>query len=171
METLLEVSEPDWALAKRRERVLSMLAESKECSRAMMQKACAALQLSRAMVFRLLARYREDRRLSALLLHPRGRKRGSGGLREEQEQIITGQIRKFYLIRKMACSCASPGDRGRLWKEKLSSSVLRHCVATASGLRPAHAGCEARGISARQRAVSPAPHAPNNILALGTGSN
>jgi hypothetical protein len=42
----------------------------------------------------------EDRRLSALLLHPRGRKRGSGGLREEQEQIITGQIRKFYLTRE-----------------------------------------------------------------------
>lgn len=100
METLLKVSEADWALAKRRERVLSTLAESKEYSRAMMQTACAALQLSRAMVFRLLARYREDRRLSALLLHPRGRKRGSGGLREEQEQIITGQIRKFYLTRE-----------------------------------------------------------------------
>jgi hypothetical protein len=73
VKTLLKASEADWALAKRRERVLSTLAESKECSRAVMQKACAALQLSRAMVFRLLARYREDRRLSALLLHPRGR--------------------------------------------------------------------------------------------------
>jgi hypothetical protein len=95
MGTLLKASEADWALAKRRERVLSTLAKSKECSRAMMQKACAALQLSRAMVFRLLARYREDRRLSALLLHPRGRKCGSGGLREEQEQIIAAQIRKI----------------------------------------------------------------------------
>lgn len=100
METLLKASEADWALAKRRERVLSKLAASKECSRAMIHKACVKLQLSRAMVFRLLARYREDRRLSALLLHPRGRKRGSGGLREEQEQIITGQIRKFYLTRE-----------------------------------------------------------------------
>lgn len=42
-----------------------------KCSRAMMQEACAALQLLRAMVFRLLAKYREDRRLSAVLLHPR----------------------------------------------------------------------------------------------------
>jgi len=47
------------------------------------------------MVFRLLARYRKDRRLSALLLHPRGRKCGSGGLREEQEQILTACIRKI----------------------------------------------------------------------------
>src|ERR1700693_3041927 len=38
MGTLLKISEADWALAKRRERVLSTLAESKECSRAMMQR-------------------------------------------------------------------------------------------------------------------------------------
>ena len=31
METLLKASEADWALAKRRERVLSKLAASKEC--------------------------------------------------------------------------------------------------------------------------------------------
>ena len=112
MQTLLKVSQADWALAKRRERVLSTLAESKECSRVMIQKACAALQLSRAMVFRLLARYRKDRGLSALLLHPRGRKCGSGGLREEQEQIITAHIRKIggnasvaALHRKIAAAC------------------------------------------------------------------
>jgi len=112
VQTLLKVSQADWALAKRRERVLSTLAESKE-SRVMIQKACAALQLSRAMVFRLLARYRKDRRLSALLLHPRGRKCGSGGLREEQEQIITAHIRKIggkkrsvaALHRKIAAAC------------------------------------------------------------------
>jgi putative transposase len=79
----------------------------------MMQKACAALQLSRAMVFRLLARYREDPRLSALLLRRRGRKCGSGGLREEQEQIIAAQIRRIgrkkrsvaALHRKIAAAC------------------------------------------------------------------
>jgi hypothetical protein len=43
------------AIAKRRERVLSHLAEQAECSRAMINRACATLELSRAMVFRLLA--------------------------------------------------------------------------------------------------------------------
>jgi hypothetical protein len=38
---------------------LSTLAGNKECSRAMTQEACAALRLSRAMVFRLPAKYRE----------------------------------------------------------------------------------------------------------------
>jgi hypothetical protein len=70
-------------------------------------------RVSKSMVFRLLARYRKDRRLSALLLHPRGRKCGSGGLREEQEQIITAHIRKIggkkrsvaALNRKIAAAC------------------------------------------------------------------
>jgi hypothetical protein len=96
---------------------LSTLAESKEGSRAMMQEACADAPLSRAMVFRLLAKYREDRRLSAVLLHPRGRKRSSGGLREEQELIITGQILKFYLTRERrplaALSRLGPLERRR----------------------------------------------------------
>jgi putative transposase len=100
VKTLLHPSRADWALAKRREEVLSKLAESKECSRTMIQKASAALRLSRAMVFRLLARYKEDRSVSALLLRPRGRKRGSGGLQKEQEQIITAHIRKFCRARE-----------------------------------------------------------------------
>jgi hypothetical protein len=60
----------------------------------MMQKACAALQLSRAMVFRLLARYREDRRLSALLLHPRGRKCGSGAVARSRRR--ESEVGVFY---------------------------------------------------------------------------
>ena len=122
MQTLVKVSEADWALAKRRERVLSTLVESKECSRAMIQKACAALQLSRAMVFRLLARYRKDRRLSALLLHPRGRKCGSGGLREEQEQIIAAQIRKIG-GKKRSVGCRSRVRQRALAKCNSSDST------------------------------------------------
>jgi hypothetical protein len=87
VKTLLHPSRADWALAKRREKVLSKLAASKECSRTMVQKASAALRLSRAMVFRLLARYKENQSVDALLLCPRGRKRGSGGLHKKQEQI------------------------------------------------------------------------------------
>jgi hypothetical protein len=100
VKTLLHPSRADWALAKRREKVLSKLAASKECSRTMVQKASAALRLSRAMVFRLLARYKENQSVDALLLRPRGRKRGSGGLQKEQERIITAHIRKFCRVRE-----------------------------------------------------------------------
>jgi putative transposase len=100
------------AIAKRRERVLSHLAEQPECSRAMIKKACATLELSRAMVFRLLARYKEDRRFSVLLPRPQGRKRGSHFLLEGQERMISLQIQGTgenpslaALHRKIAAAC------------------------------------------------------------------
>ena len=82
------------AIAKRRERVLSHLAEQPECSRAMIKKACATLELSRAMVFRLLARYKQDPRFSVLLPRRQGRKRGSRALLEGQERMISLQIQE-----------------------------------------------------------------------------
>jgi|ERR1700722_3996925 len=66
----------------------------------MIKRACGTLRLSRAMVFRLLARYKEDQRASSLLPQASGRKPGSSVLRKEQERIITVQIRGFYLTRE-----------------------------------------------------------------------
>jgi putative transposase len=72
-------------------------------------------ELSRAMVFRLLARYKEDRRFSVLLPRPQGRKRGSHALLEGQERMISLQIQKVArtgenpslaaLHRKIAAAC------------------------------------------------------------------
>jgi len=94
------ISDAEWALAKRRARVLAELVSNKECSHAIINRACATLRVSRAMMFRLLARYREDQRTSALLPKTPGRKRGSSGLGKEREEIISAQIRKFYLTRE-----------------------------------------------------------------------
>jgi putative transposase len=52
------------------------------------------------MMFRLLARYREDERTSALLPKTPGRKLGTSVLGKEREEIISAQIRKFYLARE-----------------------------------------------------------------------
>ena len=103
------------AIAKRRERVLSHLAEQPECSRAMIKKACATLELSRAMVFRLLARYKQDPRFSVLLPRRQGRKLGSHALLEGQERMISLQIQEVAgtgenpslaaLHRKIAAAC------------------------------------------------------------------
>jgi putative transposase len=103
------------AIAKRRERVLSHLAEQPECSRAMIKKACATLELSRAMVFRLLARYKQDPRFNVLLPRRQGRKRGSHALLEGQERMISLQIQEVAgtgenpslaaLHRRIAAAC------------------------------------------------------------------
>jgi hypothetical protein len=66
----------------------------------MIKRACGTLRLSRAMVFRLLARYKEDQRASSLLTQTSGRKPGTSVLNKEQERIITAQIRDFYLTRE-----------------------------------------------------------------------
>ena len=106
-------------------------------------KSSAALQLSRAM-----AKYREDRRLSAVLLNPRGRKRGSGGLRKEQELIITGRIRKFYLARERrpvaALSRLGPLSEGEGTEQmgklleafKATRIVVGHAVQKGRRIRP-----------------------------------
>jgi len=52
------------------------------------------------MLFRLLARYKLDQRTSALLPTTRGRKRGTFTLGKKREEIISTEIRKFYLTRE-----------------------------------------------------------------------
>ena len=81
----------------------------------MIKRACATLELSRAMVFRLLARYKQDPRFSVLLPRRQGRKRGSHALLEGQERMISLQIQKVArtgenpslaaLHRKIAAAC------------------------------------------------------------------
>jgi len=153
VENLLHPSKAGWALARRREGVLSKLVESKECSRAMIQKTSAALQLSRAMVFRLLARYRQDRRLNALLLRPRGRKRGSGGLQKRAGANYHGAHPKVLSdSRKTACRCPAPRDCGRLRQEPTWHPLLRVRFAAFAGFRSAHVRFKAQRASAVQRA-------------------
>ena len=103
------------AIAKRRERVLSHLAEQPECSRAMINRACVTLELSRAMVFRLLARYKQDPGFSVLIPRRPGRKPGSHALLAGQERMISLQIQEVAgtgenpslaaLHRKIAAAC------------------------------------------------------------------
>jgi putative transposase len=107
------------------------------------------------MVFRLLARYKEDQRARSLLPQTSGRKPGTSVLNKEQERIITAQIRDFYLTRErrpvaalhreIAADCA----KSRL-RIPSYGSVLRRLQA----FRSTHVSFKAGGTSAGQRAVS-----------------
>jgi hypothetical protein len=80
-------------------------------------------ELSRAMVFRLLARYKEDRRFSVLLPRPQGRKRGSHALLEGQERMISFQIQKVARTGENPSLSGPPSqDRHRLQKAPTSHS-------------------------------------------------
>ena len=128
------------AIAKRRERVLSHLAEQPKCTRAMINRACATLELSRAMVFRLLARYKQDPRFSVLL--PRRRDESvahtpfSFRRARAHDQPPDSEGRRDG--RESIPSLTPSQDRRRLQKAPASHSFVRDGTATAACLRRAH---------------------------------
>jgi putative transposase len=94
---LEQIPEAAWRLARKRERVLASLIKREHLRPQQVERACTQLGLKSAMLFRLVARYREDPRTSTLLLKTPGRKSGSRVLDKRQEEIIHSSIERFYL--------------------------------------------------------------------------
>ena len=92
-----QIPEPLWKVALRRERVIAPLTLREHVTLGEIEQAAKKLVLRPAMVFRLLARYRRERRTSALIPERRGRKPGSHVLETEQERLIKTAIENFYL--------------------------------------------------------------------------
>ena len=66
----------DWRLADERARLLAPLAEAPSCSVADIDRVARQLNLSRASVYRLLRRFRQQLLATSLLPSPPGRKTG-----------------------------------------------------------------------------------------------
>ncbi len=92
-----DATDAQWAVAARREEVIAKLAPMDGIRRLEVDTAAKILGLSRAMIYRLLARYREDSRTSALLAETVGRRQGSLSLHRRVEAIITQNIENFFL--------------------------------------------------------------------------
>jgi putative transposase len=73
------------------------LARQERVTQPEITEAARKLKLGRAMVFRLVGRYRRDHRTSALIPESSGRKPGSHTLGSKQEQLIQAKIKDFYL--------------------------------------------------------------------------
>ena len=73
----------------------SKLASTDSLRRFEIDMAAKTLGLSRAMTYRLLARYRQDSRTSALLAETVGRRKGSLGLHRRVEAMVTHCIENF----------------------------------------------------------------------------
>lgn len=67
-----KATDAQWAVAAKREEIIAKLASMGSIRRADIDVAAKTLGLSRAMTYRLLARYREDPRTSALLAETGG---------------------------------------------------------------------------------------------------
>src|SRR3954451_6827499 len=101
------VSNPDWELAVERSRLLAPLAELDRCTVDQVDAVARELQISRAMVYRLLGRFRNSPQTSSLLPSQPGRKEGAKELSPAQERIIRSVVDDFYLSKQKPSVAAS----------------------------------------------------------------
>src|SRR4051794_15964157 len=94
---LTDASDAQWAAAVARERVVRFLAAQSPIRRSDIDAAAEELHLSRAMLYRLLARYRRDPHTAALVVGSAGRKTGSQIFDQRIQTIVGDCIRSFYL--------------------------------------------------------------------------
>ena len=97
---LTDVPARDWQKARRRFSVIRDLAELADRTRDDAETAAAELDLSLSQLYRLLARYQADPRLTSLLPEPPGRKAGWIKLSPEVDEIINAAIDEYYLSRR-----------------------------------------------------------------------
>lgn len=94
---MTDASDAQWAAAVARERVVRFLAVQSPIRRSDIDAAVEELHLSRAMLYRLLARYRRDPHTAALVVGSPGRKTGSQMFDQRIQIIVRDCIRSFYL--------------------------------------------------------------------------
>jgi len=97
---LSTVSAQQWEEARRRMKVVQPLARMPRRTRADVVTAATELGLAAAQLYRLLARYKADSRLTALLPQPRGGVRGRSRISAELEALIEEVIEDVYLTRQ-----------------------------------------------------------------------
>ena len=97
---LTDVPARDWQKARRRFSVIRDLAELADRTRDDAEAAAAELDLSLSQLYRLLARYQADPRLTSLLPEPPGRKAGWIKLSPEVDEVINAAIDEYYLSRR-----------------------------------------------------------------------
>lgn len=97
---LSEVVAEDWEKARCRFEVLKPLADAEGRSRGMAQEAADRLGISLTLIYRLLARYEADPRLTSLLPERRGRREGQLVLTAEVDEIIAAVIDELFLTRQ-----------------------------------------------------------------------
>ena len=93
-------SKPEWKEACRREAVIRPLVVEGSVSNAQADQAAQELGVSRSLVYRLVARYRQRAQTSTLLSVPRGRTEQTQWLDKEVETLIRSAVERIYLQRE-----------------------------------------------------------------------
>ena len=93
-------SKADWKEACRREAVIRPLVVEGSVSNAQADQAAQELGVSRSLVYRLVARYRQRAQTSSLLSVPRGRTEQTQWLDKEVETLIRSAVERIHLQRE-----------------------------------------------------------------------
>lgn len=96
-----KIDEREWAEACRRDEMICRLideASGGRVGREAVAKAAASLDISTPTLYRLIGRFRKERRVSALLRGKRGRPIGTQAISEAVEAIIQAAIKEVYLV-------------------------------------------------------------------------
>jgi putative transposase len=93
-------SKAEWKEACRREAVIRPLVVEGSVSNAQADQAAQELGVSRSLVYRLVARYRQRAQTSSLLSVPRGRTEQTQWLDKEVETLIRSAVERIYLQRE-----------------------------------------------------------------------
>lgn len=88
----------DWGTALEREAVIRPIAEGRKLGKAVVEEAGKHLGLSRALIYRLVSRYRQRPKTSSLLPWKRGPARNTRCLDLSREDLLTACIKEFYLV-------------------------------------------------------------------------
>ena len=88
----------DWGTALEREAVIRPIAEGRKLGKAVVEEAGKHLGLSRALIYRLVSRYRQRPKTSSLLPWKRGPARNTRCLDVSREDLLTACIKEFYLV-------------------------------------------------------------------------
>lgn len=93
-----KINEKSWSMGKQRAEIIAPLAQSKICSRKMVQDAATKLEISTRYVYRLIRNYRQSHGLMTSIIpqKPNGGK-GKSRLSKQQEELINQVIDEFYL--------------------------------------------------------------------------
>jgi putative transposase len=120
MDRKLSAGDDLWNLAVKREAVLRNLLQKDTVTADDVNAGCQKLGIRPALLYRLLSRYKNDQRASALLPQKRGRREGSSPLSDEVGRLIDRAIQTHYLsaqkprISKLVQFIASESHKARL---------------------------------------------------------
>jgi putative transposase len=97
---LAEVTAVEWGRARRRAECIRPLAEVPRNARARIEQAVAEIGCKPALVYRLIASWRADPRVTSLLPNTRGRRQGASLKAPEIDELIRVAIEEVYLTRQ-----------------------------------------------------------------------